>query len=50
MVLGSLGGCWVVMLDRRAYLATVWAILVVLGGLGGCWVVMLDRRVYLASV
>ena len=39
-----------VMLDCRAYLASVLAILVVQEDEGGCWVVMLDRRAYLASV
>ena len=39
-----------VMLDFRAYLASVYVILVVLGGLGGCWEVMLHQRAYLASV
>ena len=44
MVLGDLGGCWVVMLNHRAYLTSVQAILVVFWGLAGCWVVMLDHR------
>ena len=39
-----------VMLDGRAYVASVWAILKILGGLGGRWVVTLDSRAFLASV
>ena len=31
-----------VMLDGRAYVASVWAILKILGGMGGGWVVTLD--------
>ena len=50
MVLEGLGGFWVVMLDQRAYLASVWVILMVFGGQGGCLVIMLDWRAYLASV
>ena len=50
MVLGGLGGRWVVMFERRAYLASVKAIWVVLGGLRRRWVVILGRRAYLASV
>ena len=46
MVLGGLRGCWVVMLDRGVYLATVGD----LGGLGGFKAVMLDRGVHLATV
>ena len=49
MVLGGVAGCWVVMLDRGVYLASV-VVWVVLGGLAGCWVVVLDRWVNLASV
>ena len=43
-------GRWEVMLDFRAYLASVWVIQVVLGGLEGRWVVMLDCKAYLASL
>ena len=50
MVFRDLGGCWVVMLDCRAYMASVEAIWVVLWGLGDCWVVMLDCRAFMASV
>ena len=46
MVLGGLGHWWVVMLDRRAILASVKVVCVVLGGLGHWWVVMLDRRAF----
>ena len=35
MFIGGLGGCWVVMIDRRANLASVKAIFVVFGNLGG---------------
>ena len=49
MVLGGLGGCWLVMLGFWAYLASE-AILVVLVGLGGYWVVINGRGTYLASV
>ena len=39
-----------VMLNGRAYVATVWAIWKVSGGLRGRWVVTLDIRAFLASV
>ena len=39
-----------VILNCKAYLASVQAILVVLEGLGGSLVVMLDCRAYLTSV
>ena len=41
VVLGGLGGRWVVMRDHRAYFASVSAIWVRFGDLDGCWVVML---------
>ena len=50
MVLGGLGGRWVVMLDHRVYLASVLVVWMRLENLGGCWVVMLARRLYLAAV
>ena len=50
MIIGGLGGCWVVMLDGRANLASIEAIFVVFGGLGGCRVVMHAHRAHLASV
>ena len=50
MVLGGLGGLWVVTLDFKEYLALVYAILVVLGNLGDCWVAMRDRRTCMASI
>ena len=50
MVLGGLGRWWVLMLDRRAILASVLGVKVVLGGLWLWWVVMLDHRAILASV
>ena len=50
MVLGGLGRWLVLMLDRRAILASVLGVKVVLGGLWLWWVVMLDRRAILASV
>ena len=50
MVLGDLGGHWVVMRDNRVYLASVSAILVRFGVLRVRWVVILVLRVYLASV
>ena len=50
MVLGGLGRWWVIMLDRRAILATVQAVWVVLGGLGRWWVVMLRFSAILATV
>ena len=43
-------GRWEVMLDFRAYLASVWVIQVVLGGLEGRWVVMLDQKAYFVSL
>ena len=49
MVLGGLRHQGVVVLDRRAILASVQAVWVVLGSLGHQWVVMLDRRAILAS-
>ena len=39
-----------IMIDYSAYVASVWAILVVFGSVEGCWVVMLDCKAYLASV
>ena len=35
MVLGGVQGRWMVMLDGRAYVASVWAIWKILGGPGG---------------
>ena len=37
-----------VMLDHKAYLDSVKAILVVLGGFGGCWMIMIYHGAYLA--
>ena len=39
-----------VMLDGRAYVASVWTIWEVLGGMGSRWMVTLDSRAFLASV
>ena len=50
MVIEGPGSYWVVGLDCRVYLTSVWAVLMVLGGLGSCWVVMLVHMVYLTSV
>ena len=50
MVLGGLKRKKVVMLDSKAILASVKAVLVVLVGLGRWWVVMLDCRAILATV
>ena len=44
MALGGLERRWVVMLDLRAILASVLAVLVVLSSLGNQWLVLLDRR------
>ena len=50
MVLGGLGRWWVVMLDRRAILATEEAVREELVGRGHPWVGMLVRRAILATV
>ena len=40
-VLRGLWRWWVITLDRRAILATVYVVWVILGGMGCLWVVML---------
>ena len=43
MVLGGFGHWWVVILDRRAILATAKAVWVLLRGLGRQWVFLLKK-------
>ena len=49
-VLRGLWRWWVITLDRRAILATVYVVWVILGGMGCLWVVMFKSRTILASV